>query len=107
MQPLYQTRADRSSEAAYIVLGSFYRDERTQSSLRELNPFGRHFALNGPIFLIWNLRHHLQTMLGVMRVLFVFVVLGSFHDVLHWRCLTKVSGIRIMRVCSKLTTGAN
>jgi hypothetical protein len=63
--------------------GLFRREQRPQNNLREPYPFGRHFALDGLIFLIWLLRHDLQTMLGVMRILFVFVALGSIHEVLH------------------------
>src|SRR5579872_2018248 len=66
-------------------LGSFRRPWRPEKGVSKFYPFCRHLALNGPIFLTRHPRHHLQTMLGVMRIFFVFVVLGNRHTIFSLR----------------------
>jgi hypothetical protein len=50
------------------------------NSVRQLQPFGRHFALNGPSLLIPCDGHHFQTMRGETRVFFVFIFFRDGHN---------------------------
>jgi hypothetical protein len=50
------------------------------NSVRQFQPFRRHLALEGAIFLIWHPRNHFQTMRRVTHVFFVPAVLGYCHD---------------------------
>jgi hypothetical protein len=50
------------------------------NSVRQFQPFRRHLALQGAIFLIWHPRNYFQTMRRVTHVFFVPAVLGYCHD---------------------------
>jgi hypothetical protein len=50
------------------------------NSVRQFQPFRRHLALQGAIFLIWHPRNYFQTMRRVTHVFFVSAVLGYCHD---------------------------
>jgi hypothetical protein len=54
----------------------------TTNSIRQLQPFGRHFALNGASFLILDYGHHFQAMRRETRVFFVFFVFWVGHNFL-------------------------
>jgi hypothetical protein len=49
------------------------------NSIRQSQPFGRHFALNGAIFLIRYRRHQFQTMCSVTGVFLVLVIFPKCH----------------------------
>jgi hypothetical protein len=60
-----------------------------QNGIRELQPFGRHLAVKGALFLVFGRRHHVQTVSCVTCVFFVLAALGNFHDTPLVRRLTK------------------
>ena len=83
-------------DCSMIVLVSL---QRVQNSIRELQPFGRHFAINRTRFLIFGCRYHIQTMRSVTRIFFVLVTLGFGHDRPRWQCDAKSVAGRKASLC--------
>jgi hypothetical protein len=72
--------AERPSISAAHRFESFQPLRPTQIIIRELQPFGCHFAVDRTGFLILRRANHHQTMLGVPHVFFVLAAHGNCHD---------------------------